>query len=80
MMEALLPYPSEFLIAETLRLFANRGIKGVFFEHEFPFASDMYDLKVYMEAKLLENPYRDANVLYQEFLQLYYGPGAAAVD
>lgn len=74
-----LPYPSEYTLAENVRFYAaNKGI-GIFFEHENPQLNDMYDLKVFMEAKLMENPKLDSNVLMSDFCTKYYGQGAAAI-
>ena len=74
-----LPYPSEYTLAENVRFYAaNKGI-GIFFEHENPHLNDMYDLKVYMEAKLMENPKLDSCALMSDFCTKYYGAGADAI-
>jgi hypothetical protein len=71
-----MPYPSEFTLAENLRFYADNNAIGIFFEHENPQLNDMYDLKVYMEAKLMENPRQDEVLLMEEFYRKYYGKAA----
>lgn len=70
-----LPYPSEYHYSETHRFYADHGVRFLFWEHEWPDCSDMYDYKVHLEAKYLENPYRnDFEVLQNDFMEAYYGP------
>ncbi|MBR6373600.1 MAG: DUF4838 domain-containing protein [Victivallales bacterium] len=71
-----LPYPSEFNIGENIRFYSKNKAIGMFFEHENPDSADMYDMKVYMEAKLLENPFQDEMALMQEFCHMFYGKAA----
>lgn len=71
-----MPYPSEFTLAENVRFYAANNAIGIFFEHENPQLNDMYDLKVYMEAKLMENPQQDEKLLMEEFYNKYYGKAA----
>ncbi len=71
-----MPYPSEFTLAENVRFYADNNAIGIFFEHENPQLNDMYDLKVYMEAKLMENPQQDEMLLMEEFCAKYYGKAA----
>lgn len=74
-----LPYPSEFNYGTNLKFYRNNGVIGMFYEHEYPEISDMFELKTWLEAKLLEDPGQDANRLIEEFFRLYYGPAAKAV-
>ena len=66
------PFASEFAYAETFREFHRNNVFGVFIEHEHPF-TDMYELKYYMEAQLLEDPYQDATALVVDFMKRYFG-------
>ena len=69
-----LPYPSEFNIADNMRFYAaNKGI-GIFFEHENPDFNDLYDCKVWMEAKLMEDPQLQTEDLMKDFCSKFYGP------
>lgn len=74
-----LPYPSEFTLSDNLRFYAANKSAGVFFEHENPELNDMYDLKVYMEARLMENPNLDTDVLMSDFCSKYYGRASSQV-
>lgn len=68
-----LPYPSEFNIADNMRFYAaNKGI-GIFFEHESPDFNDLYDCKVWMEAKLMEDPTLETEYLMNDFCTKFYG-------
>ena len=68
-----LPYPSEMTYGELHRFYAENHVKGIFWEHEFPQSSDLYAMKVWLEAKLMENPYADFVKLRKTFLDGYYG-------
>ncbi len=74
-----LPYPSEYTYSKNFRFYAENHVSGIFAEHEYPANGDMYDLKVYLEAKLMENPYQDFKALEEDFYQKYYGPAAGQV-
>ena len=72
------PTPAEFTFATDLKtLLANKG-DGVFFEHEYPVAADMRDLKTWVEFKLAEDPNLDGDALIRTFCRLYYGEAAGA--
>lgn len=74
-----LPYPSEFTLSDNLRFYAASRSAGIFFEHENPEINDMYDLKVYMEARLMENPWLDGDELMLDFCSKYYGKASSHV-
>lgn len=69
-------YPSEFNYAEDFAFYAKNNVIGIFMEHEGPSNGDMYDLKAYLEAKLMEDPQVDFNAVYNDFMQKYYGKAA----
>ncbi len=71
-----LPFPSEYAYASYFRTFARDNVTGVFLEHEFPQCGDMYDLKLFLEAKLMEDPQADVEQLKTIFMTRYYGPAA----
>ena len=62
-----MPYTSEFDYDTNFKFYADNNVKGVFMEHENPDNADVYDLKVYLEAKYLENPYLDFKEVYNDF-------------
>ena len=66
------PFASEFAYGETFRTFHENNVFGVFLEHEYPY-TDMYELKYYLESKLFEDPYQDANALIADFMDRYFG-------
>ena len=68
-----LPFASELSYQEKHRFYHANSVTGVFWEHEYPHLADMYDLKVYLEARLMENPDLDFDGLLGDFMEKYYG-------
>jgi hypothetical protein len=69
-----LPFPNFRSIGPNLRLFADLGAKGVFAQsHGGSTGGDMSDLRNYVIARLLWNPYLDGWSLVEEFCRLHYG-------
>ena len=71
-----LPLASEFGLAETMKEYAAKNVRFIFWEHEIYGSDDMHTLKSYLEAKLLENPHADFEKLYLDFMNGYYGAAA----
>ncbi len=71
-----MPFPSEFHYADLFRFLRDNNVRGSFWEHEFPQRADMYELKFFMECKLMENPDLDPEKLMKEFVDKYYGAAA----
>ena len=69
----MLPYASEFHYGSLLNYYLANNVTGVFWEHEYADKADMYELKCFMEAKLMEEPSRDANELLELFMTRFYG-------
>ena len=74
-----MPFPSEYHYGDKYRLYADCGVKGLFWEHETPAAQDMYELKFFIERKLLEDPGLDDKVLLDDFYRRYYRAAAPHV-
>ena len=74
-----MPHPTIQTYQPNYRYYATHHVEGVFNEHEYPILADMRDLKVWMMAKLLENPYADAIALENAFLNGFYGPAAPMI-
>lgn len=74
-----LPFPSEFHYGDLYRFYRDHGVAGVFWEHEMPDTSDMFELKLYLELKLMENPDLDCESLIERFMREYYGDAAPFV-
>ena len=70
------PLPSELHYGEKFRFYAENSVRGLFLEQERPDTADLHAVKYWMEAKLMENPYLDADRLFREAMHGYYGPAA----
>ncbi len=74
-----LPYPSEYTLAANKKFYREHGVMGLIIEREYPDVSDMYDLKTWLDAKLLETPDLPLPELLDDFYGKYYGPAASRV-
>jgi hypothetical protein len=68
-----LPYENMQTYAENLPFYLKHHVTGIFTELEFPERGDMHDYKVWVLAKLLEEPNRNVEELAQTFTDGYYG-------
>ena len=69
----MLPFASEFHYGELLKHYFENNVTGVFWEHEYAEKADMYELKWFMESKLMEDPYQDTDRLLNVFFTRFYG-------
>lgn len=69
-----LPFASEFHYGDLFRHYRAYNVSGIFWEHEHPYKADMWELKFFLETKLMENPDLDCNALIERFMREYYGP------
>ena len=67
------PFASEFYYGDLYRHYRANNVSGVFWEHENPHMADMYELKIFLESKLFEDPDLDVNGLINLFMDRYYG-------
>ena len=74
-----LPFASESFCADALRHSLSNRVERYFFEHEAPHMADMWELKRFVEARLLENPMLDNVSLVNRFCSEYYGAAAPMV-
>ena len=74
-----LPFPSEFHYGDLFRHYRACNVSGIFWEHEHPYKADMWELKFFLETKLMENPDLDCNALIERFMREYYGPAGGHV-
>lgn len=74
-----LPFPNEWVIADNKRFYRDCKVMNILIEHEHPEVADMWDMKIWMEAKLQENPNLDTRTLMEDFITKYYGPAAAKI-
>ena len=70
------PFPSEWYLADKYRFYATHGVHGIFWEHEDPDHTDLYDLKFYFMTKLFENPNLDYPAFFRRTFDEYYGAKA----
>ncbi len=77
----LLPFPNLRARDDDLRLFAENNVTGVF-QQDTPNIphGEFSELGAYLHAKLLWNPYCDADKAAGEFLDAYYGPSAPPIE
>jgi hypothetical protein len=74
-----LPLPNLFHFARDCRFYRRHGVQGMFVQHEHPITADLRDLKLWVLAKLLEDPDRDPAQLVREFTDGFYGPAAGPI-
>ncbi|MCQ2396672.1 MAG: DUF4838 domain-containing protein [Lentisphaeria bacterium] len=72
--------PSEYTYPELFQFYNRIGAKVFFIQSEDPQKSDMYELKVWLAAKYLEDPEQDFETLRKEFMTCYYGAAAPALS
>ena len=75
----MLPYASEFHYGDLFRHYLANNVTGVFWEHEYAEKADMYELKWFMESKLMEDPRQDVEKLLELFFTRFYGAGGKYV-
>jgi len=82
------PLPNEFVFAEKFRFYAESGVTGFLVQHDRSAyggknggyeTQDLYALKFWVIAHLLEDPYRDGEKLVAEFMDGYFGMAGAKV-
>ena len=72
------PHPNWFVLGPNLRFFQRHNVRGVFEQGAYQsHGSEMAELRAWVLAQLLWNPQQDDRMLINEFLEGYYGPGAA---
>ena len=74
-----LPFASEFHYGDLFRTYRDNNVSGIFWEHENPEKSDMFELKYFLETKLMENADLDCGALIETFMREYYGPAGRHV-
>jgi len=74
-----LPLPTVHTYANDYRYYVEHGVEGVFSEFEYPILADMRDLKLWIMAKLLEDPYQDYEQLLRQFTDEFYGQAGSYI-
>ena len=68
-----LPFASERYLGDLYKMFAANNVSGIFWEHENEYKADVWELKFFLECKLMENPQADVEFLTALFMDRYYG-------
>lgn len=74
----ILPHPNWFTLGPNIRFFAAHHVRGVFEEGAYAGnGAEMAELRAWVLAQLLWNPQQEDRKLIDEFLNGYFGTGAA---
>ncbi len=66
-------FPSMYKYGDNFKSFMKTGVNGYFVEHEQCINADFWDMKLWLMAKLMEDPHRDYGALTDVFIGGYYG-------
>ncbi len=72
----LTPFPNFHVLQPNIQLFHNNGVNMMFQQGSGHSWSDLSDLKQYLVAKLLWDPYLNADSVVNHFISNYYGDAA----
>lgn len=78
-----LPLPSEWRYSGLNRFYKQNNVKGIFWEFgssRDPYWADFGSLKIFLQAKLMEDPKADADALIKLFMRKYYGSASAEME
>jgi Domain of unknown function (DUF4838)/Glycosyl hydrolase family 67 N-terminus len=70
-------YPNLLKLKPNLDYFVDKGVKGYFADGDYYSGGEFAELRSYLLAKLLWNPYADDRFIIQDFLGGFYGKRAA---
>ena len=72
-----MPHPNWYMLGQDLRFFHRYGTRGVLSLGSMSLAAEMAELKAWVSAQLLWNPYQDDRALVREFAEGYFGKASA---
>ena len=73
-----LPHPNWFTLGPNVRFFHQHGVRGVFEQGAYQSnGGEMAEMRAWVLAQLLWNPYQNDKKLIAEFVEGYYGKAAA---
>lgn len=73
-----LPHPNWFTLGPNVRFFHQHGVRGLFEQGAYQSnGGEMAELRAWVLAQLLWNPYQDDKKRIAEFVEGYYGKAAA---
>lgn len=67
---------SPFRFRSDMHIYKAHGVQGIFGEIEWPLVADLWNMRVWMLAKLYEDMNLDTDTLVHDFVTHYYGPAA----
>lgn len=67
-----IPFPNFTNMESNAKYFAEKPVKGIFWEGDGGLPSYQFRLRAYLAAKLLWNPYTDLSLHKDDFLNYYY--------
>ncbi len=68
------PFPNLRVLQPNLQFLHKNGVKSMFEQGNRETGGEFCELRTYILAKLLWNPYQDLDPIIDDFLQGYYGP------
>lgn len=72
------PHPNWYVLGPNLRFFHQHHVRGMFEQGAYQsYGSEMAELRAWVLAQLLWNPFQDDQALIREFVNGYYGEAAA---
>ncbi len=74
-----LPLPNWRIMQQDLAYYRDHGVEGMYVQHDWPVIADLWDLKLWLLMKLLEDPERDVTAMIHEFTDGYYGAAAPTI-
>ncbi len=74
-----LPLPNWRIMQQDLAYYRDQGVEGMYVQHDLPIIADLWDLRLWLLMKLLEDPGRDPTVLIHEFTDGFYGAAAPTI-
>jgi hypothetical protein len=76
-----MPHPNYYSLGPNVRFFHRNGVRGLFEQGAYQsYGSEMAEMRAWVLAQLLWNPYQDDRKLIREFLAGYYGKAAPHVQ
>ncbi|MCX7800969.1 MAG: DUF4838 domain-containing protein [Fimbriimonadales bacterium] len=74
------PHPNWFHLGANVRFFHRHGVRGLFEQGAYNTSGgEMGELRAWLLARLMWDPYQDDRRLIDEFLRGYYGPAARPI-
>lgn len=73
------PFPNLRTLQPNLQFLHQNGVKAIFEQGNRDTGGEFCELRAYLLAKLMWNPYQDVDALMDDFLNGYYGPAGTYI-